>query len=129
MTGSNIAFLGFAITALTIGWWVHLMFTVKIPRSRISFLVALVFASGLGATAKIMGTGHWLASIASGLSIFIAAFFVLTVIIGDQKGGTGKFVLGQAAPAIVGRDENNEIFDMATLSGQPILLKFFRGHW
>ena len=129
MTASTLAVLAFAIAAITVALWAFLLRSVSIPKNRSAFVISCATAAGLGITALFMGTGHWAASTAAGTAIFIGLFFLLTVAIGDQKGGTGKFKLGQPLPAISAPDENNQLSDIATLAGQPILLKFFRGHW
>ncbi len=129
MTAATLAILAFVIVAIAVAVWAVLLLSVSIPKNRSVFVISCATAAGLGITALVMGTGHWAASVAAGIAIFIGLFFLLTVAIGDQKGGTGKFELGQPLPALSAPDENKQIFDIATLAGQPILLKFFRGHW
>jgi len=129
MTAATLAILAFAIAAITVTVWAFLRRSVRIPKNRSAFIISCAAAAGLGIAALVMGTDHWAASTAAGIAIFIGLFFLLTVAIGNQKGGTGQFKLGQPLPAISAPDENNQLFDIATLRGQPILLKFFRGHW
>jgi hypothetical protein len=129
VTASTLAILAFAIAAITVSLWAVLLRSVNIPKNRSAFVISFAIAASLGITALVMGTGHWAASTGAGIAIFIGLFFLFTVAIGDQKGGTGKFKLGQPLPALSAPDENKQLFDIATLAGQPILLKFFRGHW
>ena len=67
--------------------------------------------------------------IAASVAVVIGIFFNLTVLIGDQKGGSGALRVGEPIPDFTAPDENGEPFNLSTLIGKPILLKFFRGHW
>jgi cytochrome oxidase Cu insertion factor (SCO1/SenC/PrrC family) len=85
-------------------------------------------AAALGAAAFVQGTG-WVGGVPAGLAILFGCFFLLTVAIGDQKGGSGQFQLGQPVPNFTAPDDDGEPFELASLTGNALLLKFFRGHW
>ncbi len=129
MSGFTLAILGFSLALATAVRWAMLLFSVSIPKNRSVFVALMVLSAGLGIAALALGTGSWLANIAAGLAIFAGAFFLLTVAIGKQTGGSGQFQAGSRLPTFSAPDENGELFDISSLSGQPILLKFFRGHW
>jgi len=129
MSGFTLAMLGFGLALITVARWAMLLFSVSIPKNRSVFVVLMTLSGGLGIAALTLGTGSWVANTAAGIAIFAGAFFLLTVAIGKQVGGSGQFQVGSTLPDFSAPDENNKIFDISSLSGQPILLKFFRGHW
>lgn len=124
-----MALIGFGLALATIARWAMLLFAVSIPKNRSVFIALMLLSGALGMAALTLGTGSWLGNIAAGLAIFAGVFFLLTVAIGKQTGGPGVFQVGSVLPSFTAPDENNQLFDSSSLSGQPILLKFFRGHW
>ena len=129
MIASSLATLSCVLTIGALGIWFRLIQQVKIPKNRFMFVITLVTSFVMGVSSFALGSEHILFSIAATAGIFGSSLFLLTVAIGTQKGGTGKFIVGQPTPNIIAPDENNTVFDLSTFKGQPILLKFFRGHW
>jgi hypothetical protein len=129
MSGFDLSIVSFGIVLSSTLAWALMIYKFTIPNNRIAFIVAWLLGWGTGVAALILGTGSLLANIGLGFALIVSSFLLLTVLIGGQKGGTGQFVVGSPVPALSAPDENGEIFDMASMSGKPILLKFFRGHW
>ena len=63
------------------------------------------------------------------ISLLAAALLLLTVMIGGQKVGDKAIQIGMTIPAFTAPDEQGRTFDSAALAGNPVLIKFFRGHW
>ena len=78
-----------------------------------------------------LGSGvGWVGGAAAGLSILGGSFLVLTVAISRQRVGRPDLVtVGARLRDFGGLDENGDPFELASLTGRPLLLKFFRGHW
>lgn len=129
MSGIGLAIFSFIITVTLCIVWFRLLTAVKIPKNRSIYILLFILSLCMGIASLAIGTENILASIGAGLAILVSTLYLLTVAIGNQKGGTGKFVVGKPLPVFSAVDENNISFDITTLSGQPILLKFFRGHW
>ncbi len=128
MSGAMTGYLGFAIAAGTFAIWFRRVFAVNIPKNRSGFVVVMALAALLGIAAFAQGPG-WIGGIAAALAILLGGFFLLTVAIGDQKGSTGQFQVGQKVPEIRAPADDGRLFEVASLTGNPLLLKFFRGHW
>jgi cytochrome oxidase Cu insertion factor (SCO1/SenC/PrrC family) len=57
------------------------------------------------------------------------SFFTVLVAISRQRVGPGAIQVGATLPDFEATDEEGQPFRLSRLAGQPILLKFFRGHW
>jgi len=129
MSGFTLAILSFSLVLATVVRWAMLVGSVSIPKNRSVYVFLMAIGTGLGIAAFVLGTGNWIANIGAGLAIFIGGFFLMLFTISGQKGGSGKFQVGSALPSFSALDENGELFEIDSLAGQPIMLKFFRGHW
>lgn len=129
MSGFELSIISFSIVVSSVFAWGIMIYKFTIPNNRVAFIAAWLVGWSIGVAALVIGTESLLANIALGFALVISSFCLFTVLIGGQKGGAGQFIVGSPVPALSAPDENDEMFDMASLSGKPILLKFFRGHW
>lgn len=128
MSGSLLSFVAFGLVLGAGFVWFKRAMAVALPENRGGFVA--VFATGLALAIAAFGQGPgWIGGVAAGLAAFGGAFFLLTVAIGAQKGGTGAFQVGSPVPDFSAPDDNASEFQLSSLSGKPLLLKFFRGHW
>ncbi len=116
------------LTLVSVVLWMRAVRNVSLPENRSGYLIALVLAGVLGALALSQSPG-WLVGVPAVFSIVIALFFSLTVAIGGQFVGPGAIAVGATLPTFTAIDENGETFDSSSLAGNPVLIKFFRGHW
>ena len=128
MSGTVLGLVAFAFSVSAGILWFQRMNRVAIPANRSAFLAVMWVGLTLGVLALARGAG-WIGGAAAVLSIFAAALFTLTVLIGGQKGGSGALQVGQPIPDFTAPDENGEPFQLSSLAGRPVLMKFFRGHW
>jgi len=128
MNATTIGCLGFVIAAGTWALWFRRVSAVNIPENRTGFVLTMALAALLGIASFARGPG-WVGAVAAGLAILLGGFFLFTVAIGAQKGGTGRFRIGEKMPEIRAPADDGQIFEVASLTGNPLLLKFFRGHW
>ncbi|HJO23841.1 MAG: hypothetical protein QF890_00490 [Myxococcota bacterium] len=117
-----------AVVAISIRFWIRALKRVEIPQNRGGFVAAWVVAAGLGVTA-LAGEPGWLGGISAGFAVFASMFFLFTVAIGGQKVGEGAIRVGATIPAFTATDEHGQTFDSHSLTGHPVLIKFFRAHW
>ena len=128
MSGSWLGWIAFSLVLATGVLWFRRAFAVAIPENRGGFVAAFAISLALGVAALAQSPGT-LAGIAAGFACVGGAFFLLTVAIGGQKGGSGAFALGEPVPDFSAPDDDGNDFQLSSLSGAPVLLKFFRGHW
>ena len=93
MPDPMLGYLSIAIMAIAATFWGRALMRVEIPRNRSPFIFASIIAAALGIT-SLAGESGWLAGTLAGLSIFVAAFFLLTVAIGGQKVGDAAIQTG-----------------------------------
>ena len=81
---------------------------------------------GITALARDPGVfGGILASVSTLMGILFMALGALA----PQSRQTPAVAVGDPLLDFTAPDENGKPFDLASLRGRPILLKFFRGHW
>jgi hypothetical protein len=85
-----------------------------------SLLAALAaLGAGLGATSTVAAL---LGLLGSGMFLGLHTISRMP----DRPASAG---VGSAAPDFTAPDAKGESFQLSTLRGKPVLLKFFRGHW
>jgi hypothetical protein len=128
MTDTQLGLASIGVLATSAVFWTRALQGVAIPKDRGFFVAAWLCAAALGLTA-LFGDPGWLGGIPASISVFAALFFLATVAIGRQKVGDGAIALGATIPHFTAPDEHGVDFDSQSLAGQPVLIKFFRGHW
>ena len=128
MSDTLLGYLSFALMAVTAAAWIRAVLRVDVPQNRVGFILASVAAAALGVV-SLSGAPGWLAGTLALLSVFTAALYLLTVAIGGQKVGDNAIQVGATVPHFTAIDEASHTYDSAELTGNPALIKFFRGHW
>jgi peptidoglycan/LPS O-acetylase OafA/YrhL len=128
-TGTKLGIVALALAVGTVALWFYLARQVDLPDDRTFFVIAFLCAAVLGVAAFVRGT-----SIPGGLppalAILIGLFLPFTILISPQKLDTAKVIgTGDTIPHFTATDGRGEAFDSASLHGQLVLIKFFRGHW
>ena len=128
MTGT---FLGIAAALLSLGaWalWMRRINQVRIPRDRRAFTAACGGGAVLGIAAFVAGTGI-VGGIAAVLGILAGGMFVGLRALSRQDAPTPAIAVGGAILDFSALDDSGQVFELSSLRGKPLLLKFFRGHW
>ncbi len=128
MSGLVFALFALALVSTMGMLWYRRIQAVAIPERRLPWVVTASAGLGLALLALVNGPGV-VGGLAAGLSGLVAALFLLTSAIGPQKGGSGVLRVGEPLPDFTAPDDSGEPFALSSLSGRPVLLKFFRGHW
>jgi len=127
----NATALGF-LALLIVGGagvlWFRAVRRVQLPKNRSGFLAVLFGGAVLGGIA-LAGSPGWVGGVPAVLAIIGGVFFCLTVAISRQKVGADAIQVGSMIPEFAAPDENGQMFHASSLAGQPVLIKFFRGHW
>ncbi len=128
MNATMLGMSALILTLVSVVLWMRAVRNVSLPENRSGYLIALVLAGVLGALALSQSPG-WLVGVPAVFPIVIALFFSLTFAIGGQFVGPDAIAVGATLPTFTAIDENGETFDSSSLAGNPVLIKFFRGHW
>lgn len=123
-----LSLIGLAIVVATGVRWFQLIQKVAIPRNRMGFHLAFGGGALLGLSGAITGTG-WLTTIVGGIAAVVGTAMPLLRLQSGQKSLEPTLSVGEPILAFTALDEHGAEFDLASLSGKPYLLKFFRGHW
>jgi hypothetical protein len=65
----------------------------------------------------------------AGLSLLVGVVYFVLLALSGQSKQVPAVAVGSPLPGFSAPDENDQVFDLASLEGRPVLLKFFRGHW
>ena len=128
MTGTYISVFAILLTVTAMAFWVRAFQRVAIPKNRIGYLTAFIMAAALGIVALIEGPG-WIGGILAVFSILFATFYTVSHVLGGELAGADAIRIGSMIPAFTTIDEHGETFDSQSLAGNPVLIKFYRGHW
>ena len=128
MTGTVLAFVAFLLVAGSLALWFRAMNQVRLPRTRAGLVACWLGGALLGVVALVQGAG-WLGALPAGLAILAGCFFSFTVAISRQQVAAEAIAVGDSLPDWSAPDEHGGRFERSQLQGQPVLLKFFRGHW
>jgi hypothetical protein len=128
MSGLYLSLLAFALTFATIFRWFQLVRAVSLPKNRGIFLACMIVGVCL-AVAGLMQEPGMIGVVSANLALLLGIFFLFTFSISTQKGGSGNLKIGSKLLSFAAPDHLGNNFESATLEGQPVLLKFFRGHW
>ncbi len=123
-----LGFVALLIVGGALALWFRAARRVRLPRDRSGYVATWLGGAALGVAALGGGPG-WLGGVPAALAVLGGVFFSFTVSISAQKLGADAIQVGDPLPDFAAPDENGEPVSLASLSGQPLLLKFFRGHW
>ncbi|HYC57459.1 MAG TPA: hypothetical protein VEL28_21185 [Candidatus Binatia bacterium] len=127
-TAAILAILSLALTSAAGLRFLHLIRRVRVGQGRPLVLMMAAGALALGVTATTQGAAG-AAQVAAATGITGGACFLLLVALGRQSRKTPAVRVGSAILPITAPDADGHPFDLASMSGRPFLLKFFRGHW
>jgi hypothetical protein len=128
MTGTLLG-IGAAIVAIG-AWavWMRRINAVSIPYDRRAFLAVCGLGVVLGIAALAVGTGI-VGKTAAVVGILAGGSFVGLRALSRQQERSPAIAVGGALLDFSALDEAGQVFELSSLRGKPLLLKFFRGHW
>ncbi len=128
MSGTILAWIAFGIIVGASTLWFRAMQQVRIPADRTAYLLAWAGGALLGVVA-IINEPTGLGLILGPLAVIAGGFFTFTFLISRQVVAENAVSVGDGLPDFSAPDEHGGTFERESLSGHPVLIKFFRGHW
>ena len=128
MSAFALATTSFAFMVAFVITWMVMIRRVQIGQSR-SLLYGLVGVSSVLAFMCLVGDPGGVAIAMAVLSLSTCGLFVILGTLAGQSKQPPVVAVGKQIIEFSALDENGELFDLASLRGRPLLLKFFRGHW
>ena len=109
--------------------WLRAMKQLSMGR-HLRLLDSIAVAATILGIVVFFGEPGIVGGILGGSSILVGATYLgLGYFLSEQSKQTPAVSVGAPLPAFTAPDENGELFDIASVSGSSVLLKFFRGHW
>ncbi len=127
-TGTTLGFVALAVVILTVALWFRQANLVAIPEDRTLFVAAFLMAAGLGVAAFAIGT-RWFGGVPAILAIAAGLFIPFTIAISPQQVAENPIRVGDTIPVFTALDDAGDRFRSGELTGSPVLIKYFRGHW
>ena len=122
-----LGLLALIVVAATFYNWFQLIGRVAIPRDRRGWFAAFLSAGALGLVA--IGQGGFFNVLFGVPAAFVGFVFPALRLQSKQQPNRPAVAVGDPMITFLAPDENGNDFDLASLTGKPYLLKFFRGHW
>jgi hypothetical protein len=128
LSGISLGILSLSLFAVAILLWIRFMTNVALEGRR-AFLYALCVAGiGLGAAAFTRQPG-WLGGTMATIAMIGGLIWVTLGLFAGQSKQKPDLVLGKPLPIFSAPDHEDQRFEIESLRGHPVLIKFFRGHW
>jgi len=121
----NLGLIGLVIVLASTARWFWRAWKVDIPKTPRVFQGLLLLGLICGVISLYMGFNDPSAS----WPIGVAAVLIFLTATGAQRVDGDMIEVGDSIPAFSAPDDEGNSFDMASLAGSRVLLKFFRGHW
>ena len=128
MIGVALGFLGAGVLAASLVAWFHMLGQVALEGRRWMVFSAIGLAIGLAVAALTQEPG-FLGGVPAVLTALLGSGFLFLAVLAPQSSQTAAVGVGEPALDFTALTENGEPFELASLKGSPLLLKFFRGHW
>jgi peroxiredoxin len=108
--------------------WLKLMSRVRLPRDARGYVVANALGAACGLAAPFTGAGI-VASVGGVVAALGGLLFLGLLAASGQRSDPPAVRVGGPLLDFVAADDEGRPFDLASLRGHAVLLKFFRGHW
>ncbi|HIF94612.1 MAG: hypothetical protein ABGX04_13575 [Myxococcales bacterium] len=128
MTGLILAGIAVGLLIGGIALWMRLISRVEIDSGRRLPSAMIATALVLSVIALTQSPGL-VGGILAGLTATMGSIAVVLQVLAPQSKQEPAIAVGQVLPAFTALDHEGKAFDLASLNGRPILMKFFRGHW
>jgi hypothetical protein len=126
--GTSLGFIALVMAIGLVLFWFRQVNLVALPQDRTLFVVAFIATVVLGIATFIVGT-RWFGGIPAVGAIIVGVFMTGAAYISPQKVADNPVKVGDVIPQFVALNDAGERFNSSDLTGQPTLIKFFRGHW
>jgi hypothetical protein len=121
----NLGLVGIVIVLASAGRWFWRSWKVDIPKTPRVFQALFLLGLICGAISLYLGLDDPFA----GWAVGIALVLIYLTATGAQRVDGDMIEVGDKIPAFSAQDDDGNTFNMESLAGRRVLLKFFRGHW
>ncbi|HEY2386421.1 MAG TPA: peroxiredoxin family protein [Candidatus Binatia bacterium] len=128
MNGSLLVMLAVALVFGPGIRWLQLMSRVRLPCDARAYVAANALGAACGLAAPFAGAGT-LTSIGGVIAALGGLLFLGLLAASGQRSTPPAVRVGGPLLDFVAADDAGHPFDLASLRGHAVLLKFFRGHW
>jgi hypothetical protein len=128
VSGLALASAAVALVATALARWFHLLNTVGLAGRRAPLFAAIGAGIALGIAALTREPG-WIGGGLAAVAIAVGLVWIALGLVAPQSRQQPTIRVGGPLPDFEAPDHEGRIFRLSSLRGQPILLKFFRGHW
>jgi hypothetical protein len=128
LLATAVGVVALILVATSATLWFRAALGVRLPKNRSTFV--MVWLGGMTLALIALGSGvGWVGGTTAGLALLGGSFLTFTVAISRQRVAPDALKVGARLPDFGSLDENGDPFQLASVMGRPLLLKFFRGHW
>jgi hypothetical protein len=129
MTGGLLlAGLAAALCSAALVIWLGLIRRVELGERRWIVNATLGVAMALALAAFTQRPGL-VGGVLAGVSLLLGALYLGLLALARQSRQAPAVAVGSPLLDFGAPDQDGERFELASLRGRPVLLKFFRGHW
>ena len=128
MLGILIALTSLLVVSSGLVWWFRRIRQVEILENRFPFIFWMATGVILALFAICVFPG-WITVPIATVSLLPALFLFVQLTLWSRQETNGSIEVGDSMPSFEAPDEDGVIFSSTSLSGHPVLFKFFRGHW
>ena len=128
MNGLSLGLLSIGLLVVAVIIWFRRMNDVALEGRRGMLFGMCVVAMGLG-VASLNNEPGILGATGAVLGITGAVIWLGLGVFASQSGQAPNIAVGSPLPAFSAPDHQDEMFDIESLRGHPVLIKLFRGHW
>lgn len=128
MNPDLLGVLAFLLVAGSMALWFLRIQRVDIPTDRRAWVGSWLLGAALGIAALVAGAG-WMGGIPATLAVVAGLLFSGLVFVSRQRVADDAIRVGDMLRPFTALDDGGEAFSIASTTGRPLLLKFFRGHW
>ncbi len=122
-----LGLLALIVVAATFYNWFQLIERVAVPRNRTGWFAAFLAGASIGVIA--IAQGGFFSTLFALPAVFAGFVFPALRLQSAQQPNRPAVAVGDPMLSFTAPDENGNDFELASLTGKPYLLKFFRGHW
>jgi hypothetical protein len=89
-----------------------------------------MFVAGIGfGAAALMRDPGWVGGPMATIGISGGVVWTVLGLLSGQSKQKPNLVIGEPLPVFSAPDHEDQLFEIQSLRGHPVLIKFFRGHW
>jgi hypothetical protein len=126
--GFALAVIGLAIVVAALGLWFRLLHRVALAGRRTPLFVAIGVGVALAFAAALQQPG-WIGGALAALAIALGLVWIALGLVAPQSRQRPAIAVGAPILDFEALDHAGRRFRLSSLGAQPVLLKFFRGHW